>query len=300
MSNKKMLYGSFLKLLKAVGCDLFDSEEGHLLCASLDFYGAGFISQSDLAWLDRWKAPSWLHVTPDPAAWDNLRAKLLRAHGQPLRTWRRVLDTDDSNQVCWAEFVAACAKVGFRGNVGGAWRYLDKDVSGTITLHEFDVESAELLASFKEWIEEKFGSVEFAFRQIDSDGSGSLMYTELRRSCKRLQWAGDVQVLFDCLDIDTSPGKRTLSYKELAFLDNWAPDDSRNSVKPPTPVHRTPKIGNDMRRTASCANMSRTVSGASMSKTFTSFPQVKGGQQPQQQRMQKSKSLATRLPAIPF
>lgn len=37
------------------------------------------------------------------------------------------------------------------GNAGAAWRQLDRDVSGTITLREWDFDSANLLGSFKTW-----------------------------------------------------------------------------------------------------------------------------------------------------
>eukprot|EP00971_Amphidinium_carterae_P210929 4185369-Amphidinium_carterae.1 len=57
---------------------------------------------------------------------------------------------------CWSIFTAAkdaLLRLGYEGNIAGAWRHLDADMSGTITMREYDPESSELLSSFKEWVE---------------------------------------------------------------------------------------------------------------------------------------------------
>jgi len=120
--------------------------------------------------------------------------------------------------------------VKFQGNVDGAWRYLDRDISGTISLTEFDPSAAELLQSFKHWMEDNFGAVEAAFRVMDTDGSGSLSFSELKRATKRMPWDDDVGKLFDCLAIAKVPGKRTLSFKDLEFLDSWMPESIQEGV----------------------------------------------------------------------
>ena len=35
----------------------------------LDFFGCGFLSRSDLEWLDAWDPPEWLYSEPDAEAW---------------------------------------------------------------------------------------------------------------------------------------------------------------------------------------------------------------------------------------
>jgi Ca2+-binding EF-hand superfamily protein len=241
--NRKLRYSAFMKLLRALGWQGEASAAvDQMLCSSLDFHGCGFISQSDLEWLDSWRAPVWLYSDPDPKAWEQLKGVILRRYHQPLKAWRQIFDTDDSNQVCWVEFEEACRKLDFAGNLGGAWRYLDRDVSGTISLHEFDLETAELLVSFKEWIEEHYGCVEFAFKSMDSDGSGTLTFMELKRACRKLGWGFDVEKLFTCLDVNMVAGKRTLTIKHLDFLDAWSPEESRDSVTvvqaDATPTHK--------------------------------------------------------------
>jgi len=232
-SDKTMMYQTFLKALAAFGwpqhCGLyppssFADQRCAMLCSSLDLHGCGIVSLQDLEWLDQWAAPEYLAADPDPGAWQELRAGMLKAcGGQPLCAWRTFLDTNDQNHASWGEFKEACKKVGFNGNIGGVWRHLDADTSGQISLQEYDPHSAEILASFKEWIENNFGCVEFAFRSMDTDGSGSVCFSELKRACHRLGWQGCPRQIFEFLDIDVSPGKRTLSFKELAFLDSWVP-----------------------------------------------------------------------------
>ena len=50
---------------------------------------------------------------------------------------------------------------------------------------EYDESMATLLNSFKSWTDALFGSVELAFKSFDADGSGSLTFSELRKSCRR-------------------------------------------------------------------------------------------------------------------
>jgi len=184
----------------------------------------------DLEWLDAWEAPPWLSAEPDRQAWEQFFEALMKIYEEPLKAWRRCLDTDDSNCVSYVEFLQSAREVKFQGNVDGAWRYLDADISGSISLTEFDPSAAELLQSFKHWMEDNFGAVEAAFRVMDTDGSGSLSFSELKRATKRMPWDDDVGKLFDCLAIAKVPGKRTLSFKDLEFLDSWMPESVQEAV----------------------------------------------------------------------
>lgn len=195
---------------------------GHQLCFALDRDGCGIIGLSDLDWLDGWNPAGWLYSIPDRDAWLCLSRLLIDHFDKPLSAWRS-MDDDDSNVVSWKEFEQVCNAVGFTGNRGGAWRYLDKDCSGTISLKEWHEESANQLASFKDFLDSEFGSVKLAFASIDTDNSGTVSFSELRRACKRRGWTGDVRSVFHCLGIRIARGHRTLSYKDLSFLDRWEP-----------------------------------------------------------------------------
>lgn len=220
--NARIHSSTFLNAIRALGWPKADEVRSNaMLCAGLDLLACGFLSPEDLAWLDAWEAPEWLALEPDYEAWCQLRKLMHTTWEHPLRVWRELFDTNDTNLVSWEEFRRACRRLRFNGSVGGAWRYLDTDLSGTITLQEFDAPSAELLTSFKEWVGQHFGTVEYAFKSIDTDGSGSITYSELRRAAQIFDWGGDAAMIFDCLELERLPGKRTLSFKNLEFLDTW-------------------------------------------------------------------------------
>ncbi|CAE7351012.1 ANKRD50 [Symbiodinium natans] len=101
----------------------------------------------------------------------------------------------------------------------------------------YDRVSAELLHSFKAWAERFFGSVGRAFAALDADGSGSVSLHELRKACQKRCWAGDVNMLFNCLDVDEGSGHRaTLDVTEVSFLDNWdeASETEEETAEPET------------------------------------------------------------------
>jgi len=220
-SDKKMLIGNFAEAIRELG---WRSDAGWMLYHSLDLYGCGFLSLPDFWWLDAWEPPEWLVEQPDPVALMELQTLIQVIFPQPLNAWRVLLDVDSDNQVSWTEFQNACRKVKFTGNVGAAWRALDRDVSGTISLREWDIDSAELLSSFKVWCDAHFGSVELAFKAMDRSGIGSLTLPELRSACRRLNWNGDVRVLFSCLGVSQSKDgsrSKTLLLSDIAFIDSW-------------------------------------------------------------------------------
>eukprot|EP00931_Biecheleriopsis_adriatica_P049673 TRINITY_DN28737_c0_g1_i1.p1 TRINITY_DN28737_c0_g1~~TRINITY_DN28737_c0_g1_i1.p1 ORF type:complete len:664 (+),score=150.59 TRINITY_DN28737_c0_g1_i1:33-2024(+) len=234
-SRTKLLFGSFVKVMRDIGWPPINEPLFRgLLLSSLDYFGCGFIMRSDLEWLDAWEPPEWLYSEPDMQAWADVRSLIMSRYVHPLSAWRGLLDKDDSNSVTWKEFKDACKKVNFKGNLGGAWRALDSDLSGNITLREFDEPSANILESFKEWGETNFGSIELLFKSIDADGSNTVTFPELRRACKNGHWKGDVWLLFNALDIDgiRQGGKRSVCLEEMLFLDSWEPADDEPVESP--------------------------------------------------------------------
>lgn len=170
---------------------------------------------------------------------ESLKELLLRRYGHFIKAWRRVLDVDNSNRVSWVEFAQACRKLRFKGDAPAAWRCLDDDLSGFITIRELDPKSHNILMSFKDWADKTFGSVAMAFKLLDKDQSGELTFPEFRKACKKYHWRGDPRLLFDCLDNPDEAGqagqagqqhfsshRRSISIAEIGFLDAWEPEDS--------------------------------------------------------------------------
>lgn len=132
------------------------------------------------------------------------------------------MDKDSSNRVNWDEFQEACKKVRYTGDLPGAWRALDQDLSGFITLREIDLHSSDILLRFRKWATDECGSVKSAFQVFDADKSSELSHKEFRNACRIYGFEGDPRKLFKALDSD---GRGTLSLDEISFLDEWEIDD---------------------------------------------------------------------------
>eukprot|EP00933_Yihiella_yeosuensis_P042204 TRINITY_DN36752_c0_g1_i1.p1 TRINITY_DN36752_c0_g1~~TRINITY_DN36752_c0_g1_i1.p1 ORF type:complete len:1033 (+),score=228.36 TRINITY_DN36752_c0_g1_i1:229-3327(+) len=190
----------------------------------LDKTGSKYIEEADIKFLDRWQPLEFLTASKNDAARDEMKALLCRKLGRPLKAWRHVLDRDGSNRCNWDEFKAACKTIGYRGDVAGAWRALDDDLSGFITLEEIDSDASNTLLDFRSWAWQEFGSVRSAFSVFDSDGSGSLSFQEFRGSLRIYGYNGIARTLFSALDVG---GEGTLSMGEVAFLDAWEINPSK-------------------------------------------------------------------------
>ncbi|CAE8708703.1 unnamed protein product, partial [Polarella glacialis] len=102
-STTKLLMSVFAKAMKDLGWDnsTCDAKARALLLPSLDYYGCGFVSRSDLEWLDGWDPPKWLYAKPDAEARNELKRMILDRYDDALDAWRRLIDRDGSNSVSW-------------------------------------------------------------------------------------------------------------------------------------------------------------------------------------------------------
>jgi len=189
-----------------------------LLFAGLDKDGSNRLEEDDLYFLDHWKLPEFLTASPSDKAKKAVKELLLEQHGNYLKAWRGTLDTDNSNRCSWSEFQQACRKIGFTGDVAGAWRALDEDLSGSISLEELDPESSQDVSSFREWADREFGGVKSAFTVFDEDGSNNLSLKEWRHACRIYGYMGNPKALFSALDV---AGTGALTLDDIVFLDEW-------------------------------------------------------------------------------
>jgi len=266
--EKSMQAATFREALRSLGWpDLGNPAVRKPVMNCLDLNGFGMIGREDLEWLDSWKPLEWVYADPDPAEWEKLKELLVRSYGHLLRAWRCLLDRDDSNTLSWMEFRDACRRVQFDGSAAAVWRHLDTDLSGTISMKEYDEESYHILDSFKEWAEVHFGSIQLCFKAVDEDQNGQISFKELKKACRKLRWVGDVRTLFDCLDIAKAVenGQRALELKEIVFLDTWQEaggndDDvcSQPTLEKPFRSTKTPKAFKEIAdRLASPVNISK-------------------------------------------
>lgn len=198
-------------------------ERASELFECLDLNGNHVLEEDDIQFLEKWRPAPILTAEKNPKAREEFRELLLQRYGRPVKAWRHLLDRDGSNRCNWHEFLAACKVIGFKGDLAGAWRALDDDLSGYITLKELDKEGYRTLWDFRTWAVDEFGSARAAFSVFDSDGSNSLSSQEFRAACRIYGYdaEGQIKQLFNTLDVSA---EGTLSLKEVAFLDDWIED----------------------------------------------------------------------------
>jgi Ca2+-binding EF-hand superfamily protein len=212
---KKLRQQDFCSGLRAAG---YEGPSVKLLFNGLDRFNTKSINVDDIVFLDRWKTPDFLTVPPNQEAAENVKAELLTHHKTFLKAWRVLLDTDSSNRCTYSEWQEACKLMGFQGDVPGAWRALDRDYSGFITLREIAPNEAEALRVFAAWCVQEFGGVRSAFSVFDASGDNEVSYREFRRACRIYGYDTDVQKLFKALDTERNG---SLAMSEVMFLDDW-------------------------------------------------------------------------------
>eukprot|EP00933_Yihiella_yeosuensis_P055633 TRINITY_DN5447_c0_g1_i4.p1 TRINITY_DN5447_c0_g1~~TRINITY_DN5447_c0_g1_i4.p1 ORF type:complete len:774 (+),score=163.57 TRINITY_DN5447_c0_g1_i4:112-2433(+) len=213
-NQNKLKQPEFVNALKSFGF----KPSGKALFQGLDHRGLKALVEEDFLFLDRWKPPAYLTRAANLQAMEDLKACLIKEYKNYLKAWRHLLDLDSSNRCNYDEFEAACKKINFRGDVPGAWRALDEDLSGFITLSEIDGVSSQVLASFRHWCDQEFGSVRSAFGVFDASGDNEVTLREWRRSCRIYGFEGQAHILFHALDVEKNG---SLSVEEVDFLDGW-------------------------------------------------------------------------------
>eukprot|EP00930_Biecheleria_cincta_P086122 TRINITY_DN7548_c0_g2_i1.p1 TRINITY_DN7548_c0_g2~~TRINITY_DN7548_c0_g2_i1.p1 ORF type:complete len:749 (+),score=159.04 TRINITY_DN7548_c0_g2_i1:170-2416(+) len=213
-NQKKIKQPEFCAALKSFGFQY----SAKAIFQGLDYEGKKALNEEDLLFLDRWKPHAFLTRAANPQAMEEFKQLLLKAYKNFLKAWRHLLDSDSSNRCNYDEFEASCKKLKFKGDVPGAWRALDEDLSGCITLHEIDPTSSETLKEFRKWCDQEFGGVRSAFGVFDTSGDDEVTYREWRRALRIYGFTGNASTLFYALDVEKNG---SLSVDEVDFLDDW-------------------------------------------------------------------------------
>ena len=199
------------------------------LFSHFDKDGDGKIVIEDVLFLENWNPLPFLVVPPNYKAKNEIRRLILVRTGQYMKAWRRLLDKDATNRCNWYEFSDCCQVLGYTGDVAGAWRAFDDDLSGYISLKEIDEASAMILSNFRKWALVEFGSIRSLFTVFDDDCSGSLSWQEFRYACNVYGYDGSIRSLFNALDVDQTG---SLTLKEIVFLEDWDDADEEDAVVP--------------------------------------------------------------------
>lgn len=215
VQNKgKMKQEEFIDACRKAGF----SKMNTALFYGLDWQKNKYIMETDLAFLDSWRVPPYLTCAPNEEAAEEFKKCLIRVFKSYIKAWRSCLDRDNSNSVAYEEFEFAAKRIRFTGDVPGAWRALDDDVSGFISLREIDQEASRVISEFKCWAEDEFGGARRVFKVFAGENSFELTMKEWRKACVAFAFPGDSKGLFEALDADRSG---CLSLNEVAFIDTW-------------------------------------------------------------------------------
>lgn len=131
-------------------------------------------------------------------------------------------------RVSWHDFRQACRKLLSSEDcqtLAAAWRALDNNLSGWLSLREFDRATYEL-TKFLTWIDTTFGSMLGAFPKLggsckDSTAQEQIGVTQsdFRYVCKNSGLGDAIAVkIFAGLDIDATG---SISMDEIRFLNSW-------------------------------------------------------------------------------
>lgn len=195
--------------LQGQGKKLFD-----LLCRT----STNTVSVSELRFLEKWRPPRYFVVPPDRTRMGQFKSGLADAHGNALKAWFRILDTDQAMRITAARFHAQMLRYRKLTDEEAAqvWRALDVDCSGHLFLRRYHPKSHEAAASLKRWAAKHGGVAKFISRL--EPPSGKVTKVSFRKALVDVLEAPAADLLFDGLDVgDTGH----LTEQEVRCLDRW-------------------------------------------------------------------------------
>lgn len=139
------------------------------------------------------------------------RSLLTAKTGGVVAGWLALAGMDD--RMGYQEFATVSRKLGFQGDTKAAWKELDKDGKGVVTLAEWAPEAAALILGCKELLRSKYGNVLKGWiAAIDVEKSISVGKEKFVAALNKLGFQGNAGRLFDILDVN---GSGTVSLDEL-------------------------------------------------------------------------------------
>jgi len=193
----------------------------------IDKDGAGSAVKAEVALLDKWEFPEWLTAKPDERAAEICKSKLVtKCQGNPLAAWRQ-LDRNGNMRVAWNEFRQACRKLLTQEDcevLPAVWRALDEDLSGWLSLRDFDVGTYNNLLRLVNWAHESTGCFTAVFRKLTPSGKKDaqdyrITQSEWNRVLKACGLGDQIlATLYSGLDKDRTG---SIPIHDIRFLDQW-------------------------------------------------------------------------------
>eukprot|EP00746_Dinoflagellata_sp_MGD_P005116 gnl/MRDRNA2_/MRDRNA2_109904_c0_seq1.p1 gnl/MRDRNA2_/MRDRNA2_109904_c0~~gnl/MRDRNA2_/MRDRNA2_109904_c0_seq1.p1 ORF type:complete len:608 (-),score=101.55 gnl/MRDRNA2_/MRDRNA2_109904_c0_seq1:11-1834(-) len=182
------------------------------------------VQPQEMKFLDNWDCPPWLMATPDFTGAQEFKRRLLTKYrGNAIVAWHFGLDRDNLMRVSWYDFAEAGKREHImKDSLPGIWRALDTNLSGWLSLHEFDPDVWKLLVDFKKYCQ-RWGSIRQALPILDKNENGAISKREFLPVIKEMglqEWEGDT--LWTGLELN---GDGTITRLKIAYLDKWSVDE---------------------------------------------------------------------------
>jgi Ca2+-binding EF-hand superfamily protein len=144
---------------------------------------------------------------------DSMRTMLLRKYGTMTSAWKHGIDVYGNNRVPFGEFCIALRKLGFHGDLKAAFRGLDKERKGAVTLRDFDQGAHQVVSEFRTLLLQKYDSYIKGWKAMDANGNGVIEEHEIEEACVNVGYSGNPHILFRHL-LD-GPGKRSITMADI-------------------------------------------------------------------------------------
>ena len=102
------------------------------------------------------------------------------------------------------------------------WKMMDKTGSGFASVDEIDPRTAQVVAHFKKFLDERFDDYHAAFEELDLDGTRKIRLRQFQQGLQKLGFPFHAQAatLFAVLDLDCN---HVIDEDDLHFLEKWSP-----------------------------------------------------------------------------
>lgn len=220
--NGKLSPEEFIRGARRLGLNSNDSVS--MLFHMLDLDKSKTLTREELSFVDEWPCPPFLKAEPDFKGRSEFKMALFRAFkGNGIVAWRVGIDRDGSMRVNYHEFFKSIMKIKkmhvYKDRFPAIFRAFDGNLSGWLSLREFDPDSYRLLLMFKNYCDETFGTVSHAFACLDIDKNQQMNKREFLGIVFDLQLTQEEKdTLFDGLDLDF---RGAIKPSEFRYLDHW-------------------------------------------------------------------------------
>jgi len=156
---------------------------------------------------------------------EGFKAYLTTRFGCIVAGWRQ-LDIDKNGRLTYYEFINACRRMGYAGNLKKLWAELDANCNGSISLMEIDPEVGHYVGTFKLALIRRYGDILTAWQKgIDLNKTGRIEQKEIDGCCEHLGLQLDPKKLFSMLAVGPTSLGMTLQDFDPEAYNRWQSGD---------------------------------------------------------------------------